>query len=108
METEERGLEKEVEINLQNWQEQVLAMESSELDDYIFGVKESTFLKKKQKEMIEYCLSDDYFILRGEDREILRKVLKRGYYYDWEKEVLNWIRAEYLKGKNFIKGNEEV
>ena len=107
METEEKRVN-EFLVDLKDWQKQVLAMESSELDDYVFGVKESTFLKKKQKEMIVYCLGDDYFILRAEDREILRKVLKRGYYYDWEKDVLNWIRKEYLKGKNFIKGNEEI
>lgn len=101
METEEQRLRRLGE--LQDWQEQILAMESSELEEYTFGVEESTFLKRKQKEMIRFCLSDNYFILRGEDREILRKVLKRGYYYDWEKDVLNWIRKEYLKGKNFIK-----
>lgn len=98
METEEQRLG-----DLKDWQKQVLAMESSDLDEYIFGVKESTFLKREQKKMIKYCLSDDYFILRNEDRVTLRKVLERGYYYDWERDVLNWIRSEYLKGKNFIK-----
>jgi hypothetical protein len=48
-------------------------------------------------------LSDDYFILRNEDREILRKVLERGFYYEWEKDVLNWIRENVMGGKNFIK-----
>ena len=98
METEEGRLR-----GLQDWQKQVLAMTSSELDDYSFGVKEATFLKRKQKEMIRFCLSDDYFILRNEDREVLKKVYERGFYYEWEREVLNWIRKEYLKGKNFIK-----
>jgi|SRR6056300_1763329 len=88
---------------LLDWQEQVLAMTSSELDDYTFGVKEGTFLKGKQKEMIRFCLSDDYFILRNEDREILRKVLERGFYYEWEKDVLNWIRENVMERKNFIK-----
>ena len=105
METEEQRLSKQREalLELQGWQEQVLAMDSSELDDYSFGVKEATFLKGKQKKMIKECLSDDYFILRNEDRVVLRKVLERGFYYEWEREVLNWIRKEYLKGKNFIK-----
>ena len=98
METEEQRLR-----GLQDWQKQVLAMTSSELDDYSFGVKEATFLKRKQKEMIRFCLSDDYFILRNEDREVLRKVYERGFYYEWEREVLNWIRENVLKGKNFIK-----
>lgn len=98
METEEQRLR-----GLQDWQKQVLAMTSSELDDYSFGVKEATFLKRKQKEMIQFCLSDDYFILRNEDREVLRKVYERGFYYEWEREVLNWIRENVLKGKNFIK-----
>ena len=105
METEEQTLSKQREalLELQGWQEQILAMESSELDEYTIGVKEATFLKGTQKKMIRECLSDDYFILRNEDREILRKVLERGFYYEWEREVLNWIRGEYLKGKNFIK-----
>jgi len=105
METEEQTLSKQREalLELQGWQEQILAMESSELDEYTFGVKEATFLKGTQKKMIRECLSDDYFILRNEDRVVLRKVLKRGFYYEWEREVLNWIRNEYLKGKNFIK-----
>jgi len=102
METEEKRVN-EFLVDLKDWQKQVLAMETSELDDYVFGVKESTFLKREQKKMIKECLSDDYFILRNEDRVTLRKVLERGYYYDWERDVLNWIRKEYLKGKNFIK-----
>ena len=96
-------METQSSLELQDWQKQVLAMHSSELDEYTIGVKEATFLKGTQKKMIRECLSDDYFILRGEDREVLRKVLERGFYYEWEREVLNWIRKEYLKGKNFIK-----
>jgi len=105
METEEQTLSKQREalLELQQWQKEILAMESSELDEYTFGVEEGTFLKDTQKKMIKECLSDDYFILRNEDRVILWKVLKRGFYYEWEREVLNWIRTEYLKGKNFIK-----
>ena len=105
METEEQTLSKQREalLELQQWQKEILAMESSELDEYTFGVEEGTFLKDTQKKMIKECLSDDYFILRNEDRVILWKVLKRGFYYEWEREVLNWIRTDYLKGKNFIK-----
>lgn len=92
METQSNGL--------QDWQEEILKIESLDEGDWIFG---ETPLKDKQKEMIRECLSEDYFILRNEDRVTLRKVLERGSYYEWEKDVLNWIREEYLKGKNFIK-----
>ena len=105
METEEQTLseQRKALLELQQWQREILAMESSELDEYTIGVKEATFLKGTQKKMIKECLSEDYFILRNEDRVVLRKVLERGFYYEWEKDVLNWIRKEYLKGKNFIK-----
>ena len=96
-------METQSSLELQDWQRQVLAMHPSELDEYTIGVKEATFLKGTQKKMIRECLSDDYFILRGEDREVLRKVLERGFYYEWEREVLNWIRENVLRGKNFIK-----
>ena len=53
--------------------------------------------------MLEWALSDEYFILRANDRRVLKRVYERGYYYEEDKEVLNWIRENILKGKNFIK-----
>jgi len=78
-------------------------MSSSELDEYTFRLGEEIPLKKKQKEMLEWALSDNYFILRASDREVLRRVYERGYYYEEDKIALNWIRENILKGKNFIK-----
>jgi len=105
METEGQTLSKQRDalIELQGWQREILAMESSELDEYTFGMEERNFLKDTQKKMIKECLSDDYFILRNEDRVILWKVLKKGYYYEWERELLNKVRKDFLKGNNWIK-----
>ena len=106
METEEQGLSKQRDtlIELQDWQEKVLQwMDSDELEEYSFRVGEAIPLKKKQKEMLEWALSDEYFILRASDREVLKRVFKRGFYYEEDKVVLNWIRENILKGKNFIK-----
>ena len=98
METEEQRLKR-----LQSWQEQVLAMSSSELEEYTFRFGDEIPLKEKQKKMLEWALSDEYFILRESDRKVLKEVWERGYYYEEDKEVLNWIRENILKGKNFIK-----
>ena len=96
METETLSNQREALLELQGWQEQILAMSSSKLGNEIP-------LKKKQMKMLEWALSDEYFILRANDRKVLKRVYERGYYYEEDKEVLNWIRENILKGKNFIK-----
>jgi len=96
METETLSNQREALLELQGWQEQILAMSSSELGNEIP-------LKKKQMKMLEWALSDEYFILRANDRKVLKRVYERGYYYEEDKVVLNWIRENILKGKNFIK-----
>lgn len=101
METEEQRLKRLGE--LQRWQQQILAMDSSELEDFSFRFGDEIPLKKKQMKMLEWALSDEYFILRANDRKVLKRVYERGYYYEEDKEVLNWIRENILKGKNFIK-----
>lgn len=88
---------------LQDWQEKILAWDSTELEEYTFRLGDEIPLKKKQKEMLEFALSDEYFILRASDREVLRRVYKRGFYYQEDRIALNWIRENILKGKNFIK-----
>ena len=88
------------EERLRKWQEQILAMGSSE---FSFRLGDEIPLKKKQMKMLEWALSDEYFILKENDRRVLKRVYERGYYYEEDKEILNWIRENILKGKNFIK-----
>ena len=99
METKEERLKRLEE--LQGWQEQILEM--GELEDFSFRLGNEIPLKKKQMKMLEWALSDEYFILRANDRRVLKRVYERGYYYEEDKVVLNWIRENILKGKNFIK-----
>ena len=100
-------METKGEWDLQQWQRDILAMEDSK--DYLNTAWLSICntmeipLKKKQMKMLEWALSDEYFILRANDRKVLKRVYERGYYYEEDKEVLNWIRDNILKGKNFIK-----
>jgi len=88
--------------DLQQWQKDILNKEDWDIAySYLKGVEIP--LKKKQMKMLEWALSDEYFILRASDREVLKRVYEMGYYYEEDKVVLNWIRENILKGKNFIK-----
>mgnify|MGYP000200158096 CR=1 FL=1 len=99
METEEQRLRRLGE--LQGWQEQILAMDSS--SSFRFG--DEIPLTQSQANMLEKVLGDEFFIQDEKVREILKEVWECGFYYERDRKVLNLARDCYLKGKNWIKKN---
>lgn len=95
-------METKDDMELQDWQEEILKMENLILgNDYnIF------FLEDKQKEMIEKVLypsdSNPFFVVEKYSN-ILNRVLLNEMYMEEDKEALNYVRECYIKGKNFIK-----
>jgi len=101
----------ESEIELQDWQKEIL--ENMDKYNSIFGdyekggVWEETFeLLPQQKEMIEKVLypsdSNPFYVVE-KYATILKEVLSNDCYGEGDKEALNYVRECYLKGKNFIK-----
>lgn len=80
-------------IELQDWQEEILKMEGNPL-------------LEQHIEMIERVLypsdSNPFFVVERY-ANILKRVLRSGYYLEEDKEALNYVRECYLKGKNLIK-----
>jgi hypothetical protein len=93
----------ESEIELQDWQKQIL--ENFRTYGNILGdTNEDIFeLLPQQKEMLEKVLGDDFYIQDEKIRETLDMVLELGFYYERDRKVLNLARGSYLRGENWIK-----
>ena len=81
---------------LRDWQKQILEMDYQ----YMFD------LKPQQQRMIEELLfpsDSNTFWVEDKYKLILGRVLNLGFYNEEDKEVLNYARECYLKGKNWIK-----
>ena len=78
--------------DLQQWQMDIL---NSNSDDWYLSGGNYT-ITDSQREMLEDILS--WNLLDGLDvqRELVERVLKRGYYYERDKRILNEIRKRYL------------
>lgn len=78
--------------DLQQWQRDILNSNSD--DWYLSGGNYA--ITQSQREMLEDILS--WNLLDGLDvqRELVERVLKRGYYYERDKRILNEIRKRYL------------
>ena len=92
----------ETQNELQQWQKDILELDS----DWILANVYNFELKPQQKDMIEKLLfpsdSNPYWV-EEEYKKVLERVLLFGYYSEEDKEVLNYARECYLKGKNWIK-----
>ena len=92
---------------LQQWQKDVL-----DSKDYLntawlsrYNEYDEILLTKAQANMLEKVIGDDFYIGDSKVRETLEAVFDCGFYYKKDREVLNWARENYLKGKNWIKGD---
>ena len=84
-------------IELQDWQEEILRMN---------GPYETFDLRPQQQEMIEkllYPSDSNPFWVEEKYKLILGRVLNLGFYGEGDREVLNYARECYLRGKNWIK-----
>ena len=106
-------METKGELDLQQWQRDILAMEDSKdylntawlsICDAMERDKEIT-LTQSQKDMLKKVLGDDFYIGDEKIRRTLEGVLESGFYYERDRKVLNLARDCYLKGRNWIKGN---
>ena len=106
-------METKGELDLQQWQRDILAMEDSKdylntawlsICDAMERDREIT-LTQSQKDMLKKVLGDDFYIGDEKIRETLEGVLECGFYYERDRKVLNLARDCYLKGRNWIKGN---
>lgn len=103
-------METKGELDLQQWQRDILAMEDTK--DYLntawlsrYNEYDEILLTKSQANMLEKVIGDDFFISDEKIRRTLEGVLECGFYYERDRKVLNLARENYLKGKNWIKGN---
>ena len=106
-------METKGELDLQQWQRDILAMEDTK--DYLntawLSICDSMERDKEipltmtQANMLEKVIGDDFFISDEKIRRTLEGVLECGFYYERDRKVLNLARENYLKGKNWIKGN---
>ena len=92
--------------DLQQWQKDIL--DAQDTKDYIntswlSHIRDEIPISKAQRNMLEKVLGDDFFIQDEKVREILKEVFDCGFYYKKDREVLNWARESYIKGKNWIK-----
>lgn len=100
-------METKGELDLQQWQRDILAMEDSK--DYLNTAWLSICEDKEipltiaQANMLEKVLGDDFYIGDSKIRETLEGVLECGFYYERDRRVLNLARDCYLKGRNWIK-----
>lgn len=94
METKEEGID--YLGDLQDWQMEILNSHSDEwmTDWYLSGG--NYLITESQREMLEDILS--WNLLDGLDmqRGIVERVLRKGYYYEKDKRILNEIRKRYL------------
>tara|TARA_E500000178_G_scaffold315191_1_gene333964 strand:- start:98 stop:427 length:330 start_codon:yes stop_codon:yes gene_type:complete len=109
-------METKGELDLQQWQRDILAMEHSK--DYLNTAKrwqsicntmerdKEITLTQSQRNMLEKVIGDDFYIGDTKIRETLDRVLDCGLYYEGDRATLNLARDCYLKGKNWIKKNE--
>ena len=85
-----------MENELQDWQREILEMEG-------YGMIP---LKEGQKRMIEELLfptdSNPYWVEERYKR-VLQSVLNFGFYSEGDRELLNYARECYLRGRNWIK-----
>ena len=103
-------METKEEIELQDWQKEILSMEKYDdilndmfKDDGSITQGVEIPITKSQAHMLEKVLGDDFYIQDEKVREILEAVLELGFYYEWDRATLNLARDCYLKGKNWIK-----
>ena len=103
-------METKGEIELQQWQKEILSMEK--YDDILNDMFRNSWEKedeipitKAQANMLEKVLGNDFYIQDEKVREILEAVFECGFYYERDRKVLNLARDCYLKGKNWIKKN---
>ena len=100
---------KEGELELQEWQKEILEMSPEEYSLIIdemettHGIENEIPLQESQKKMLEKVLGDDFYIGDEGIRDTLQCVLELGFYFERDKEVLNLARECYLKGRNWIK-----
>jgi hypothetical protein len=84
---------------MEDWQDIIKDWKDLIMEDYFP-------LKGVHKEMIEkllYPSDSNPFHVERKYREILQRVLSNGFYTEADKEVLNYVRESYLKGKNWVK-----
>lgn len=95
METKEGELDiHELGDTLQQWQMDILKEDEWMSDWYLSGGNYK--ITESQREMLEDILS--WNLLDGLDmqRGIVERVLRKGYYYEKDKRILNEIRKRYL------------
>ena len=92
---------------LQQWQKDILNKEEWDIAyDYLKGVVDDKIpITKRQADMLEKVLGDDFFIQDEKVRDILEALFECGFYYERDRKVLNLARDCYLKGRNWIKKN---
>ena len=100
---------KEGELELQEWQKEILEMTPEEYSLIIdemettHGIENEIPLQESQRRMLERVLGDDFYISDEGIRDTLQCVLELGFYYERDKKILNLARESYLKGRNWIK-----
>jgi hypothetical protein len=99
--------EKELEGGLQPWQEEILNMSMEEFnlmdEDWTLTNESEIPITQSQMRMLEKVLGDDFYIGDEGIRDTLQSVLDLGFYFERDKEVLNFARECYLEGRNWIK-----
>ena len=57
-------------------------------------------LKPKQREMLELLLKKDNIFsamgFRDEHYEMIHSISQKGYYFSWDRDILNSIREKYI------------
>ena len=103
-------METKEEIELQDWQKEILSMEKYDdilndmfKDDGSITQGVEIPITQSQRDMLEKVLGDSFFISDGKIRETLEAVLELGFYYERDRATLNLARDCYLKGMNWIK-----
>ena len=100
---------KDKELELQEWQKEILEMSPEEYSLIIdemendHGIEDEIPITQSQMRMLERVLGDDFYIGDEGIRDTLQSVLDLGFYFERDKEVLNLARECYLKGRNWIK-----
>jgi len=90
---------------LQQWQRDILDTKDYINTAWLSHISDEIPISKAQANMLEEMLSNDFYIGDEKVREVLKEVFDCGFYYKKDREVLNWARENYLKGKNWIKGD---
>lgn len=90
---------------LQQWQRDIIDTKDYINRAWLSHISDEIPISKAQANMLEEMLSNDFYIQDVKVREVLKEVFDCGFYYKKDREVLNWARENYLKGRNWIKGD---